>query len=250
MTTTSEEDVHLLAAFGMLQTLDLPASIPIRVLSPYLDADNRNLRDFARMWFQFHDSHRSIHGRPPLGSVNYYDYMQYVRNRLARNEEVPTAFIEYIYEKHPGKALLVFAFATRQAVGAGQLPILRATLDARRQGRELEQEEIRQLRSEKQQQEVRQHHAIDEQNEILLAEHIVSNAIWLQENGFIDRFRKALPEANAELSKLAKHDEWWVRLYVAHIMRRHPEFRQEDTIKNLAKDSNPIVAKAASRNGK
>jgi hypothetical protein len=247
-TTDSEEDSHVLLTGFMLNLIDPPPSVPIRVLAPYLDADNDKLRDFARMWFRYHDSHDRTHGRPPLGSVNYYQYMHYVGNQLVRNEEIPTAFIEYIYEQHPGKALLVFAYATRQAVGVGQLRILRAKLDARRQGRELEEHEARQLRADRQQQEVRQQHAKELQYEILLAEHIVSNAIWLQENGFVDRFQKALPEANAQLAKLTYHKEWWVRLYVAKTMRLHPELRQDDAIKTLAKDSNPIVAKAASPN--
>jgi hypothetical protein len=243
VTTTSEEDVHLLAAFGILQTLDLPASIPIRVLAPYLDADNQNLRDFARMWFQYHDSHLRIHGRPPLGSVNYYDYMQYVRSRFTRNEEIPAPFIEYIYEQHPGKALLVFVYASRQAVGAGQLPILRDVFDARRQ--DVEPHEMRQLQAEKRHQDLRQQQAKAEQSELLLAAHVIDNAIWLRENGFVDRFQKALPEANAELAKLAEHKQWWVRLYVVKMMRRHPEFRQDDVIDTLSKDDNPLVAKAA-----
>jgi len=244
-TTDSAEDAHVMLTGSILEYLNLPASIPIRVLAPYLDADDRQLRDFARGWFFNHDGHGRTQSRSPLGPTNYYDYMQYVRSRLNKNEEIPIPFIKYLYEEQPDKAILVFAYANRQAVGAGQLAILRDVFDARLQGRELESHEMRQLRSEKRQQELRQQLAKEEQSEILLAEHIVSNAIWLKENVFNDRFKKALPEVNAELAKLAKHDQWWVRLYVAVIMRRHRELQQDEVIAMLSKDSDPLVAKAA-----
>jgi hypothetical protein len=79
--------------------------------------------------------------------------------------------------------------------------------------------------------------------EILLSEHIINNAIWLGENGFDERYNKSLPEAQQNLEKLAKHKEWWVRLYVAEIMRQHRELRQDEVIRTLSKDSDPIVAK-------
>jgi hypothetical protein len=245
VTATSEEDTHVILAMGLLQFLELPASVPIRVLAPYLDSENEKLAWFAQMWFHNHDSNRRIHGRPPFGSVNYYDYMQYVRSRLGRNEQIPDAFVKYIYERNPGKALLVFAYANRQGVGASQLLILRKAFDARRQGRELEQHEMRQLREEKQQQEIRQDQAKEEQSEILLTEHVISNAIWLKENGFDNGFQKALPEAAAELAKLAKHDAWWARLYVVYIMRQHPELRQSDVLRELRADSNSLVSDLA-----
>jgi hypothetical protein len=243
--TESEEDIHLFAAGTILGQLELSPSIPIRVFAPYLEAENKNLRGVTRSWFHQHDSHERTHGRPPLGSVNYHEYMEYVGARLARNEEIPDPFINYIYERHPGKALLVFAYAHRRAVGAGQLLILRKAFEARQQGRELGQDELLQLRREKQQQELRQQKAWKQQSEILLAEHIVSNAIWQKENEFGERLHAALPEANAELAKLAKHKVWWARLYVAHIMRQHLVLRQEDILEQLKADSNPLVSKAA-----
>jgi len=241
-TTESEEDLHVMLVAMMLNFLELPPSVPIRVFAPYLDIDNRQLRGLVGMWFHNHDSDDRTHGRSPLGSVNYHDYMEYVRNRLVRNEEIPPAFIQYIYERHPGRALLVFAYANRQAVGAAQLAIIGKHREAVRQGRE---SELHAIRQEKRQQEIRQQQAKEEQSEILLAEHIVSNAIWLKENQFAERFQEALPEANEELAKLAKHEEWWARLYVAYIMRQHPELRQADILQQLTSDSHPLVSKAA-----
>lgn len=211
--TESEEDTHVMLAGSMLDSLNLPASIPIRVLAPYLDAKNRQLRDFSHMWFQFHDGNSRTHGKPPLGSVNYYDYMQYVRSRFTKNEEIPTPFIEYIYEQHPGKALLVFAYGAR-AINLNIRP-------AQRQNE------------------------LQARNEMELSERVVSSALWLKDKEFSDRFQKALPEATAELAKLAKHDQWWARLYVAEIMRQHRELRDAAVLEQLRKDSHALVSKTA-----
>ena len=145
--TESEEDMHLFAAGTILQFLELPPSIPIRVLAPYLDAENENLRNFAGGWFHNHDSNERTHGNPPLGSVNYHEYMEYVRSRLNRNEDIPPGFIKFIYERHPGKALLVFAYANRHTDAAAQLREIHKALEAARQGRERTPAEIRQLRA-------------------------------------------------------------------------------------------------------
>jgi hypothetical protein len=245
VTTSSEEDSHVLQAEALLGLLDFPPSIPIRVLAPYLDADNRQLRDFARIWFQYHDSNTHTHGRPPLGSVNYYDYMQYVRNRFAKKEEIPTAFIEYMYEQHPGQALLVFAYSNQSADVADRLRAIHEARQATREGREKTPDEVRQQRAWAQQDLISRQRTKRERSEILLAEHDISNAIWLKENGFPERFQNALPEANAELAKLANHEEWWARLYVAYIMHQHRELRQASIVKQLTKDDHALVSKAA-----
>jgi len=238
--TESEEDAHVMLAGSILDFLDLPPSIPIRVLAPYLDADDRQLRDFARIWFQYHDSNTHIHGRPPLGSVNYYEYMQYVRSRFNKNEEIPAPFIEYMYEQQPGKALLVFAYASGSRDAAAQLQAMRKIFEARQQGKKIEpQEGAGQQWKEKRQARLR------ERSEILLAEHIISDAIWLKENGFDERFQKAMPEAENELAKLSKYDEWWARLYVAEMMRQYPVLRQPALMEQLRKDSHALVSKAA-----
>ena len=84
-----------------------------------------------------------------------------------------------------------------------------------------------------------------ERSDIELAEHIVSNALWLNKNGFADRFQQTLPEANEQLTKLANRQEWWARLYVAYIMRQHGELRRGDVIERLSNDSNELVQEAA-----
>lgn len=173
-TTESVEAQHVLQTGALLHLLDLPPSVLVGVLAPYLDTDNRQLRDFVRIWFNYHDSHDRIHGRPPFGSVNYYDYMQYVRKRLERNEEIPDGFIKYIYEKHPGKALLVFAYSNRARNAVAELQDIRRSLEASRQGREKTPGQIRQQRQTKRQHDIRRQGAKIERSEMVLAEHIVS----------------------------------------------------------------------------
>jgi hypothetical protein len=243
--TVSEEDMHIVAAGTMVDFLDVPPRIPIRVLAPYLDAENEQLRDFVRGWFNHHDSNEYIHGKPPLGSLNYHEYMEYVRSRLNRNEEIPDGFIRYIYEKHPGKALLVFAYANRSTGAAPLLQAMGKAFEARRQGRELTAEEKRQMQATQQQTKLRQQHKKHELWEILLAEHTVSNAIWFKENDpYPHRFQAATSDATIQLSELAKK-EWWARLYVVHIMRQHPELRQDGILQQLKDDRNELVREAA-----
>jgi hypothetical protein len=67
----------------------------------------------------------------------------------------------------------------------------------------------------------------------------------LKENEFAERFQAALPEANETLATLAQHREWWARLYVAYIMRKYPELRQPDIMRQLSVDKNELVSEAA-----
>jgi hypothetical protein len=239
-TTVSEEDLHLMIAGGILEHLDLPPSIPIRVLAPYLDTENEKLRSFAYGWFHNHDTL----GRPPLGSVNYYDYMTYVRNRLARNEDVAAGFVNYIYGRHPGKALLVFTYGSQGDEAVPQLKAIHETLEANRQGKKRTPDEISYQRENKRQYDINRQRVKELRSNMLLSEHIISNAIWLKENGFADRFQAALPEANRTLTTLAKHKEWWARLYVAKIMQRNPELRDTAVMERLSGDSNVLVSNA------
>ena len=80
---------------------------------------------------------------------------------------------------------------------------------------------------------------------VLLAAHTVENAIWFHENKFDEQFQQAFPQAQQQLAKLAEHDQWWARLYVAKIMRRHREIRELNVLVKLSSDSNELVSGAA-----
>lgn len=63
-----------------------------------------------------------------------------------------------------------------------------------------------------------------------------------------DRSRKARAEAIESLRDLSHFDEWWVKLYVAEMVRRYyrkPDLRDAKIVERLRKDANPVVAKAA-----
>jgi hypothetical protein len=223
-----------LSTFVILVRLELPPKVIIRVLAPYLDADHPTLRSFVREWFHSQDSADSFEFKP----ANYKAYAEYVRRQVNRNEEIPGPFIKYIYERSPGQALLLFRSATVDVSEYTQ--VLNKSVEAAQQGRaptEQEREEIREIQTERQRDG-------QERRETLLAEHIVSNAIWLKKNKFDERFQTALPEAMAELEKLAKHKEWWARMYVVYIMRQNPMLLKDKILRQLAEDSNAIVSEA------
>jgi hypothetical protein len=48
-------------------------------------------------------------------------------------------------------------------------------------------------------------------------------------------------EAQAALVSLSSHPEWWIRMYVAELMRQHPELRQDLLVEKLADDPNPQI---------
>ena len=104
-TTKSDEDTHLFIAQVILSLLNFPASVPIRVFAPYLDTENRQLRDFVHSWFGSHDmAHTAPPGAPPIKPVNYEDYLEYVEGKVTHKEDIPAPFIKYIYERAPGRA--------------------------------------------------------------------------------------------------------------------------------------------------
>ena len=80
---------------------------------------------------------------------------------------------------------------------------------------------------------------------LLWAEHVVSDVLWKQRNGFLNP-DEIEPAGAAELARLARHEAWWVRLYVAEIMRQHPAFRQPALVERLKRDAHHLVREAVS----
>jgi hypothetical protein len=220
-TTESSEDTHVLGAWMIWRYLGVSPEATIRVLAPYLDSSDDSLRGFARDFIQGHE--------------DFDDFKKYV----SRNEEIPDAFIKVLYERSPGQALLIFQ---RGSVDArAQLRAIGTAVEARQQGRELTPEEREEIDDIKQKSERKAR----ESREIRLAEHIVSNALWLHKHGFNERFQAALPEARAELEKLVSHKQWWARLYVAYIMRQNKVLPRDGILRKLAEDENALVREAA-----
>lgn len=227
-----DESQPMLANVILDYVRPLPAKT-IPILAPYLDAENMALHAFVVEWFQALDK-----GAGETEEANFGEYLKYVQRTLNHGEDVPVPFIHYIYQRSPGQALLVFSRGdissllqtVRENRKAAQSP-RPATLPEQLQKRRAQ--ESRQIESQA-------------RREVALAEHIISNAMWLNRHGFTDRFQQALPEAREELTKLAK-GEWWARLYVVWIMRKHPEIRQDDLWNRLSKDSEEIVKEAATQ---
>jgi hypothetical protein len=236
----SEGSHVLLSAFD-LSRLELSSSVTIRVLAPYVDSDDENVQEFAEILL---NSYGGAQGRPPLGSVNYHEYMEYIRAQFARREEIPAGFIKYIYERNPGKALLAFAYADGVDNTIAQIQGIREAMEARQEGREPTADELRQREESKRLNQLRGHRTMQQRREVIWAEHAVSNAIWLRENKFPDPDDRASYAANTQLKLLSEMD-WWARLYVVYIMRRHPELRRDGVLKELAEDQHELVREMA-----
>jgi hypothetical protein len=222
-TTESSEDTHVLLSLMIWRYLQVSPAATIRILAPYLDASDDSLRGFAREWLSGHD--------------DYEDYKKYVRWQVSRDEAVPAPLIKLLYERSPGQALQVFRSGSVDVRAHVQAAI--AQLEAT--GQELEDlEPTPQEQEESERKELKG-------REILLAEHIVSNALWLHRHKYEERLQEALPEAMAELEKLAKHEQWWARLYVVYIMRQNSVLLQDHILRKLAEDENELVSKAAER---
>jgi hypothetical protein len=151
------------------------------------------------------------------GHDDWDDYKKYV----SRSEEIPAPLIKLLYERSPGQALLLFQSGNVAADVQAAIKQLEGN------GREAPQKP-------------------DEgKREILLGEHVVSDALWLHKNKFDEQFQAALPEAMAALEKLANHKQWLARLYVVHIMRQNPTLLQDHILRRLAEDENALVSEAA-----
>jgi len=222
---TSDEHRPLMALM-ILHMLDPPPKVVIPALAPYLDADNPQLRSFVHDWFQGHDNAGTDETK--LKPVNFDDYADYVR-KARQSENLPTAFIQYLYERSPNRAFLVFVRTDRQSNAVKGLKAIRKKLE--KQGA-YTPDGLPQPRTGV------------EKNELLLAEHTISNAIWLRKHYYHERFPEASQLAKQQLSNLAEMDQWWVRLYVAEIMRRNRELRLADVLDRLSRDSNALVSKA------
>ena len=79
-----------------------------------------------------------------------------------------------------------------------------------------------------------------EMRELIWTEHVVAESLWKQRNGFLRR-GEFEPAAARQLGRLATNDAWWVRLYVAEIMRQQPNLRDARTVEQLKHDRHALV---------
>jgi hypothetical protein len=49
------------------------------------------------------------------------------------------------------------------------------------------------------------------------------------------------PDAAKQIDILSRRDEWWVRLYVVHVCKMHPDLQTDAVVNRLEHDPNPLV---------
>lgn len=91
-------------------------------------------------------------------------------------------------------------------------------------------------------------HDPDAIKSILWSEHVVADALWRQQYGFL-KPDQSDPAAARELSRLARRPEWWSRLYVVEILHQHQAFRRDSLVAALKRDPDERVRGQAGRLG-
>lgn len=254
-----KREMIALYVMSIMHVLDIDLSTTIRVLAPQLRSENERMRVFSREC---------------LGTLNgtdskdpFEEVTEYIQGELCRTGEVPTEFTAFIFEQAPGRAILAYNRAAEIGNLTAKLLEMRREQEAALEDSKKEpiifppafgmtaqqiaetkdrlkkllkpqplppaSKLLAPLRDEKL------------RKEIMLAEHLVSNAIWLKRYQFEEQIPGATSEAKEQLASLAEHDEWWARLYVASIMRRHRELRLPEVIEKLKQDRHPQVRESA-----
>ena len=85
-----------------------------------------------------------------------------------------------------------------------------------------------------------------EHSRLLLADHEINDVLWTWEFKF-NVLQERLETAQLRLVQFSEHDQWWVRLYAAEILRQHPGFELRDILERLQSDDHELVRKAAGR---
>ncbi len=177
---------------------------------PYLETENDDLRLRVRILLE-----TCVEKCSPSECHTFRHYSFALKRD---RDNPPLGLVRYMFERDPSEAL-------RQFTEVYRLPSVQAHTAAR--------EELR------------------------WAEHIVNDAI--KNANFLTAFRHTAEgprdavitlerltreEATAQLDILSKSDDWWVRLYVAEILRQHPAFRTPKLVARLAADKHPLVREA------
>jgi hypothetical protein len=190
-------DVREAMALGIIgKQLEIEDTRMVMALLPYLDARDPAIRKAVRGALPAVEApSRAVH--PPSFSF----YQTILESRVRKRQDLPYGLVRYMYERHPGSALLAM---------------------------------------------MRVFYSRDQQKEskaVLWAEHVVAETLWKQQHGFLEKGQSD-PQAVAQLENLSKHDAWWARLYVAHVLRRHPEFRSGEIVERLKNDEHELVREA------
>ena len=141
-------------------------------------------------------------------AVHFDVFSAIIRRHVSQGHEPPRELIGFMYERSPGEALLALS-----------------RVDALLSGTDQEKREKR--------------------RSLLWAEHTVSDVVWRHQYGFLPA-TKAESDAMVQIEKLSQDDLWWIRFYVAAILRQHRAFRTAQLVARLAADKDPAVQEAMS----
>ncbi|MEQ8846875.1 MAG: hypothetical protein RIC11_03930 [Botrimarina sp.] len=234
----SEPAIGCVVVYRILDRLEVQPKAVIRTFAEYLDSENELLRGFVRDWFR---------GFGPPGDPLDDEYKDYLIDNLCRGQEVPSEFIELLFEESPGRALLVFNRVAHSGNAMDQLVELRRRHNQEIAARRERGEDVPLLPAVDDLPCPRMPRlSFDEIRAIRLAERLVSHTIWLKENRFEGRHLEAAAvDARGQLAMLSEHEAWWARRYAVEIMRRHRDLRLPESLSKLRQDSDLLVREAA-----
>jgi hypothetical protein len=147
-----------------------------------------------------------LHGLDGFGRKTEPALDSYLRFLLRQKESPPPGLVKYLYEISPGHALLVF----------GKIYSDRPKFDAKPD---------------------------PWPRPLMWSDHLISTVKWRIRNRFLEE--GDLEKARKELDTLSKHEGWYVRRYVVHVIDDVRQFRTQEIVDRLKKDTNPLVADQA-----
>lgn len=191
-----------------------PPEIVLDAVVPELGASGRlpGILGDPRIDLADYLERHSLDGR---GKVDFRYYASYFQNH--KNESLAGPLVKQMFRTAPGEAM--------QAMLSGTFGLSFPVEPKLPGARVKDTKEIR---------------------ELLLAEHVLSDLIWHKEFNF-GIGSQQLDKAKQVLASLSRHKQWWVRLYAAEILHRHPEFRTPEMMTRLANDEHKLIRQANAR---
>ena len=179
----------------------------IEALMPLLESDDRNLVRAA-------DRLIRTQIRCDTPEAVDADFGSRIMESMLSGKPLPAGLSRFLFRHYPSATLITFARYAHLSLVEGD-PRPEAVSEARRK-------------------------YLPTYQEIIRGEHAIAEMIWKQRNWFL-AWNEADPEAVRQLHKLAQRKEWWVRLYVAEMMRQVPALRDRALMRRLAKDPHKLV---------
>ncbi|MBW3596227.1 MAG: hypothetical protein KY475_03015 [Planctomycetes bacterium] len=94
-----------------IHTVDVDDASIVRGLAPFVDSEDRTLREFVEDEFTHIDGLDTPWLTNPVSPPNYGAYKKFIASSLRGGEPIPPAFSAFIYRRSPPAALLAFYYA-------------------------------------------------------------------------------------------------------------------------------------------